>query len=126
MHSHKNRLGTRALAALATSTALVTALLAVPASADEPTVPAAPADGVPVTVPALQQWEPGGEDFALSPGAIQLRVDPRYADDLTDDARTFATDLEALTDRPVVVQVKDASPGLGPGVIHLTLDPEWT
>ncbi|WP_147919200.1 family 20 glycosylhydrolase [Ruania zhangjianzhongii] len=126
MHSSRIRLGTRALAALATSTAMVTALLVAPASADEPTAPAAPADEAPVTVPALQQWEPGGENFALGRGAIQLRVDPQYADELTDDATTFATDLEALTGRHVVVQVKGTSPGRGPGVIQLTLDPDWT
>lgn len=125
MHS-SNRLMTRALSALGASTAMVTALLIAPASADEPAAPTPSADDAPITVPALQQWEPGGEDFTLRRGSIHVQVDPQYADELTDDAGTFAADLEALTGRHVIVKVKGPIPGRGPGVIQLTLDPEWT
>jgi len=125
MHSSRTRLVTRAAAAGAVGTAMVAALLSAPASAEAAT-PTPPTAGAPVTVPALQQWEPGGEDFTLGPGAIRLQVDPRFADDLSDDADTFATDLQALTGRRVVVQTRSQPPGRGPGVIWLTLDPTWT
>src|SRR5690625_4421162 len=125
MPSSRTRLVTRAAAAGAVGTAMVAALLSAPASAEAAT-PTPPTAGAPVTVPALQQWEPGGEDFTLGPGAIRLQVDPRFADDLSDDADTFATDLQALTGRRVVVQTRSQPPGRGPGVIWLTLDPTWT
>ncbi len=97
-----------------------------PASVQELSAPTPPAVGVPVTVPALQQWQPGGRDFVLKPGAIQLQVDPDYAAQLTADAHTFADDLHALTGRKVLVQTKKRVPGDGPGVIRMTLDPSWT
>lgn len=126
MHRQRNRLGIRTLATLVTSTAMVGALLTAPAGAVEPDSPTPPPDDVPVTVPALQQWEAGGEDYVLSRGVIRLQVDPQYADELSSDAETFATDLEALTGRHVVVQVREVHTGRGPDVIRLTLDPEWT
>lgn len=125
MHRSTDRRATRTLAVL-TSTIVATTLLVAPARADEPATPTPPEGGAPVTVPALQQWEPGGEEFVLGRGAIHLQVDARYADELSDDARTFATDLEALTDQHVIVKVTRERPGRGPGVIRLTLDPAWT
>jgi hexosaminidase len=98
-------------------------LAATTASAAGPT----PSDaGVPTTVPALQEWKAGGRDFTLKPGAILVRVEPADAGTLGPDANTFATDLRALTGQPVVVQVKDEGPGVGPGVIHMGIDPSWT
>ncbi|TDD31866.1 hypothetical protein E1287_24895 [Actinomadura sp. KC06] len=75
----------------------------------------------PVTVPALQEWRPGGRDFVLKLGAVQVQVDPRHAAQLADDARTFAEDLEALSGRKVVVRVTPPRPGNG-GQLHVWND----
>src|SRR5690625_7998924 len=102
MPSSRTRLVTRAAAAGAVGTAMVAALLSAPVSAEAAT-PTQPTAGAPVTVPALQQWEPGGEDFTLGPGAIRLQVDPRFADDISDDADSFSSDLHAITHRRVLL-----------------------
>ncbi|MFI0404924.1 family 20 glycosylhydrolase [Actinomadura sp. 3N508] len=98
-------------------------LLAAPGAAalDQPPRPPGPA-AAPVTVPALQVWRPGGRDFVLKPGTVQLQVDPRDADELAGDARTFAEDLEALSGRKVLVRVTPDRPGKGPGVIRMALE----
>lgn len=65
-----------------------------------------PAAAKPVTIPALQEWTPGGEPYRFG-AATRILVDPAYADELTADARTFAEDLAALTGRhPAVVTAR--------------------
>lgn len=121
---------------LATSLGLVVGLVVVASTGSAPAAQAAPrVDTVaaaaaptppggdrPVTVPALQEWRAGGREFALKPGAVHVQVSGADAGSLRQDADTFAQDLRALTGRPVVVQVKDRTPGVGPGVIRLALD----
>jgi hexosaminidase len=109
-------------AAAATAQAASPGLGRTTASAGGPT----PSDAAsPVTVPALQKWEAGGEAFTLKPGALLIQVDPADASRLGRGANTFATDLRALTGQPVVVQVKDEVPGVRPGVIRMGIDPSW-
>lgn len=91
------------------------------APAADPT-PVVPDSGEPVTVPSPQEWQPGGAPFVLGNGAVRVSVDPRHADALVADARTFAADLEARTGRrAVVVTGPPVTPG--PGAIRLTLTP---
>lgn len=97
-------------------------VLALPTTAYADDDPLAVSARQPWSVPALQQWQPGGADFLLPRGALHLQVDPRYAAQLNADAQTFADDLRALTGRHVVV----GRPSGRPAVIRLTLDPAWT
>ena len=126
-----------AVLALRTRTLTLLAVVAVCGAFASPGVPARAADnpsttvapepppraGVPVTVPALQEWVAGGRAFELTPGAIRLEVAPADAAALLADAGTFADDLEALTGQSVVVQTKKPSPGVGPGVLRMAVDP---
>src|SRR4051794_33407685 len=97
--------------------------------ASTPGGPVADASGAPVTVPAVQQWQPGGTGFVLPTGLLLVEVDARYADRLLADAHTFADDLHTLTGRQVRVRTADdwspagaaGEPGIGS--IRLTLDP---
>ena len=88
--------------------------------------PVAEQGTAPVTVPALQEWEPGGRDYLLPRGAIRVEVDRRHADELTEDARTFAEDLRALTGKKVVVVPAPPTAARRAGELHLTLTPQWT
>ncbi|MFI0373009.1 family 20 glycosylhydrolase [Actinomadura sp. 1N219] len=124
MFSHFSRTTLAVLAFGASG--LLLAAPSVAADQAEPTPPTPPTpsgpSAAPVTVPALQEWRPGGRDFVLKRGAVQVQVDPRHAGQLADDARTFAEDLESLSGREVVVRVTPPRPGEGPGVLRMTLD----
>ncbi len=103
-------------------TAILSALavLAGPAPASAATGSLPPvSDAVPVTVPTVQQWEPGGRDYRLPQGVVRVVVAGSDADALLADAPTFAQDLRAETGRPVtVISPADSAVSL-PGDIRL-------
>jgi hexosaminidase len=111
-------------------------MTAAPAAASDPVPVPSPtppaAGGAPWTVPAMQQWHPGGHAFDLPNASLRVNVLRSDARALGADAETFADDLAALTGRHVVVDTNwqplppAAGQGQTPSAIDLGLDPAIT